>query len=175
VYAGGIPVSLDGARTVTTDSAGHYLFPSVPEGWHEVSLSATELPADFDPGSPSKVRLFVQPRRGARAGFEVLPLSAVEGSISGPEGAVLEGILIRMLPGGRYTTTSAEGHFAFHNVREGDFDLVLDTASLPENGKLVSEPAVPVVLRAGEPVPFARFSFTIVSSEKAIRKVLDKR
>ncbi|MBZ5624917.1 MAG: carboxypeptidase-like regulatory domain-containing protein [Acidobacteriia bacterium] len=174
-YAAGIPISLDGHHTVTTDSEGHYLFTAVPEGPHDVSLSATELPAEFDPGVPDKARLLVQPRRGARADFEVLPLSAIEGTVTGPEGATLEGILIRLIPGARYTSTASDGHFAFYNVREGDFNLVLDTSTLPENSKLLSEPSVPAGVRAGAPVPPAVFSCGIVSSQKTVRKVLDKK
>lgn len=173
--AAGIPVTLDGHRTVTTGADGHYLFTEVPEGPHDVSLSVTELPAEFDPGLPAKASLLVQPRRGARADFEVLPLSTIEGTVTGPEGATLEGILIRLLPGARYTTTASDGHFAFYNVREGDFNLVLDTASLPADGKLLSEPSVPAAVRTGAVVPPAVFSFGIVTSQKAIRKVLDKQ
>ena len=84
----------------------------------------------------------MQPRRGTHADFEVLPLSSIEGTVTGPEGATLEGIVIRLLPGTRYTSTSAEGHFAFYKVREGDYNLVLDPNFLPENGKLLSEPSV---------------------------------
>ena len=174
-YASGIPVTLDGHRTVTSGADGHYLFTEVPEGPHEVALSATELPAEFDPGTPAKTGVLVQPRRIARADFEVLPLSTVEGTVTGPEGASLEGILIRLLPGARYTTTASDGHFAFYNVREGDFNLALETGSLPQGGKLLSAPSVPVAIRAGTPLPPVQFSFGIVSNQKAIRKVLDKQ
>ena len=71
--AAGIPVTLDGHRTVTTGADGRYFFSEVPEGVHEASLSATELPAEFDPGDPATSRLMVQPRRISRADFEVLP------------------------------------------------------------------------------------------------------
>jgi hypothetical protein len=117
----------------------------------------------------------IQPRRVAHADFEVLPLSIVEGTVTGPEGIALDGLLIRLLPGARYTLTTSEGRFAFYNVREGDYQLAIDTDTLPPNAKLLSEPSVPVAVRAGDPVPSAMFSIGIVSKEKAIRKVLDKR
>jgi hypothetical protein len=173
--AAGIPIALDGSRTVTTGSDGRYLFSEVPEGPHEVSLSATALPADLDPGEPAKSRLIIQPRRVARADFEVLPLSTIEGTVTGPEGAALDGLVIRLLPGARYTLTTSDGRFAFYNVREGDFNLAIDTATLPANGRLLSETSVPVAVRAGAPVPSAIFSIEIVSKEKAIRKVLEKK
>jgi hypothetical protein len=140
-----------------------------------VSLSVTELPADFDPGDPAKTRVMVQPRHVAHADFEVLPLSSIEGAVTGPEGATLDGILIRLLPGMRYTLTASEGRFAFYNVREGDFNLAIDAGTLPPNGKLLSEPSFPVAVRAGSSVPSAIFATGIVSSQKAIRKVFDKR
>ena len=174
-YAAGIPVTLDGHHTATTGADGHYLFTEVPEGPHEVALSAKELPAEFDPGQPANARVLVLPRRIARADFEVLPLSTIEGTVTGPEGATLEGILIHLLPGERYTTTASDGHFAFYNVREGDFNMVLDTASLPEGGEVRSAPSVPAAVRAGAVLPPVAFSFGIVSSQKTIRKVLDKQ
>lgn len=173
--ASGIPITLDGRRTVITDSEGHYVFADVPEGPHEVSLSATELPADFDPGVPAKARLLVQPRHhSARADFEVLPLSAIQGKVTGPAGA-LEGIVIRLLPGNRYTTTGPDGAFAFYNVREGDYQLVQDPASLPENAQLRSEASVPAAVRLGAALPPIEFSFDISTQSKPIRKVLDKK
>ncbi|MBZ5728209.1 MAG: carboxypeptidase-like regulatory domain-containing protein [Acidobacteriia bacterium] len=173
--APGIPVSLDGHRTTTTTADGHYLFRDVAEGQHEVALSATELPAEYDPGQKGATRLLVQPRRTARADFEVLPLAAIEGKVSGPEGAALENILIRLLPGERYTTTAPDGHFAFYNVREGDFTLALDTKSLPENGELTSEAAFPAAVRIGTPLPPVEYSFVLNSKQKPIRKVLDRK
>src|SRR4029077_959143 len=129
--AAGIPVSLDGHRTAMTSADGHYLFSEVAEGQHEVALSAGELPAEYDAGPKGATRLLVQPRRAARADFEVLPLGTIEGMVKGPEGAPLENILIRLLPGVRYTTAAQDGHFAFYNVREGDFTVTLDIKSLP--------------------------------------------
>ena len=172
--AAGIPITLDGHRTVTTGSDGHYLFSEVPEGQHELSLSATELPADFDPGEPAKSYLVVQARRVARADFEVRPLSAIEGRVTGPEGVVLDGILIRLLPSTRYTLTTPKGRFAFYNLREGDFDLAIDTGTLPANSKLLSAPSVRVAVRVGTSIPSTTFSIGIVVREKTIRKVLEK-
>jgi hypothetical protein len=172
--AAGIPVTLDGHSTVTTGSDGRYLFSEVPEGQHELSLSATELPADFDPGEPAKSHLVVQARRIARADFEVFPLSALEGTVTGPEGVVLDGILIRLLPGARYTLTTSKGRFAFYNLREGNFDLAIDTGTLPANSKLLSAPSVRVAVRVGTSIPSTTFSIGIVVREKTIRKVLEK-
>ena len=171
----GIPISLDGQRTVTTGADGHYLFAEVAEGPHEVALSASELPADYDPGSPAGAKVFTQARRAGRADFEVFPLSNLDGRVTGPGGTTLEGIVIRLVPGERYTTTADDGHFAFYNVHEGDYDLVVDTASLPENAELTSDRSAPAVVRVGIPVPPLSFAIRIKSTQKPIRKVLDRK
>jgi len=171
--APGVAVSLDGWRTAVSDADGRYAFDGVPEGEHEVALSLVELPADFDPGEAQKARVAVQARHTARADFEVLPLAAVTGKLTGPPGAPLEGVVIRMLPGGRYTTTGADGSFTFYNVREGDLTLSMDARSLPGNATPASPAAVTVTVRDGIPTPPVEFSFTIHSTPKPIRKVLE--
>ena len=52
--------------------------------------------------------------------------------MSGPKDVPLEDIVIRMLPGERYTTPDSEGAFYFYNLREGNYELVLDKMTLPE-------------------------------------------
>jgi hypothetical protein len=173
--APGIPVSLDGHRTAMTAADGHYLFREVAEGQHEVAVSATELPAEYDAGAKGATRLLVQARHAARADFEVLPLGTIEGVVKGPEGASLENILIRLLPGVRYTTAAQDGHFAFYNVHEGDFTVTLDIKSLPENGKLTSEATLPAPVRIGTPLLPIEYSFVLNSTQKPIRKVLDRK
>jgi hypothetical protein len=145
------------------------------EGQHEVAVSASELPAEYDAAAKGATRLMVQPRRMARADFEVLPLATIEGKVSGPEGASLESILIRLLPGERYTTTAADGHFAFYNVREGDFTVALDGESLPENGELTSGATFPAAVRVGSEIPPIEYAFVITIKQKPIRKVLDRK
>jgi len=173
--AGGIPVSLDGGRTSVTGADGRYRFENVAEGPHEVGLALAELPADYDPAEPLKSRVVVLPRRLERTDFEVLPLLSVTGRITGPEGAALDGIVVRLLPGNRYTTTNNSGAFAFYNLHEGDFELVADPKSLPENGQLSAPERVPLVLRVGAAVPPVDFRFTVSSKDKPIVKVLDHK
>jgi hypothetical protein len=172
--APGVAVSLDGRRTVTTSANGHYHFADVPEGAHEVGLAISELPADVDAGQPAKRQVAVHARRVERTDFDVLPLVSIPGKVAGPENS-LEGILIRLEPGNRYTTTAADGHFAFYNVHEGDYQAVLDAATLPENGHLRSVGTVAVMARLGAPMPTLEFSFEVTAAAKPIRKVLDKQ
>jgi hypothetical protein len=170
--AAGIPVTLDKNRATVTSADGHYRFDDVPEGEHVAALS-DELPADFDPGSHNQARLAVQPRRTARADFEVMPLASLTGGVTGPEGAVLEGIVIRLHPGDRYTTTQADGHFSFFNLHEGDFEAVMDQATLSDTERLDSPAAVPVVVRLGSPAVPIAYSISVQITHKPVRKVLE--
>ena len=140
-------------------------------------FGAAEAPFNYqnDAGAKSATRLLVQPRRSARADFEVLPLGTIEGMVSGPAGASLENILIRLLPGERYTTAAQDGHFGFYNVPEGDYTVTLDTKSMPENGELTSEATRPAAVRIGTPLPPIEYSFVLTSRQKPIRKVLDRK
>lgn len=169
----GIPVSLDGGRIAVTGADGRYSFDNVPEGAHEVALLLAELPADFDPGETHQANVAVEPRRTAHADFYVLPLASITGQVSGPEGVPLEDIVIRMAPGGRYTTTAKDGSFAFYNIREGDCVLALDTQTLPDGGVLISPASISFQLQAGNPPLPVGFKFSIRTRQKPIRRVLD--
>ena len=171
--AQGIPVSLDGVRKAVSGPDGSYIFENVPEGVHDVALSQSELPADFDPGGTPKTQVTVQPRRTVRADFEVLPLVAVAGKVSGPQGAPLGGVVIRLAPGNRYTITGDDGSFRFYNVREGACLLAVDPMTLPEGGMLTSPGTVSVPVRVGTVPPAVEFQFTVHATQKPIRKVLE--
>jgi hypothetical protein len=140
-----------------------------------VALSLAQLPADFDPGEAQKSQVVVQPRRATRADFEVLPLVTIQGKVHGPDQAPLEDIVIRLAPSSRYTTTNKEGGFTFYNVREGDFELALDPKTLPEGGALSSPAAIPVAVRVGAAPPTLEFTFVVNTTQKPIRKVLDRK
>ena len=72
--------------------------------------------------------------------------------------------------------TAADGSFAFYNVREGDYEMTLDKASLPENGELKSPGSVFAVVRLGKAAPPAEFQIEIhAAASKPVKKVLDKK
>jgi hypothetical protein len=162
---------LDNSMTALTDDTGRFRFADVLEGAHEVGLSTTELPAQFDPGDPKEVKVVVQPRRTARAGLSVMPLTAIEGSVAGPDAAALDGIVIRLLPGSRYTTADSEGAFSFHNLREGDYQVALDEDSLPDGAALTTPRQLAAAPRRAQPVTLPEFRFEIHVQEKPVRKV----
>jgi hypothetical protein len=171
--AAGIPVRLDDGRRAITGLDGRYVFDGVPEGAHDVALSLAELPADFDPAATAATHLMVQPRHVARADFEVLPLVAIAGRVVGPERSPLAGVVIRMAPGNRYTTTAEDGSFHFFNVPEGDCVMAIDPKTLPEGGVLTSPGTISAAIRVGTVPPPIEFHFTIQSTQKPIRKVLE--
>jgi len=173
--AAGIPVTLDGSRSSLSGADGHYRFEGVPEGAHQVGLAAGELPADFDRGTPDQAQVLVQPRRTARADFEVVPLWWLEGRVEGPAGSTRSGIVIRMEPGNRYTVTGDEGRFAFYNLPEGDVSLSVDESTLPEDAEMTSAASITRTIRVASPTPPAEFSFQLVLKQKPIRKVLEIR
>ena len=172
--AAAVRIVLDGARTAVSGTDGRYVFDKVPEGAHAVGIAMEELPADLDPGQLQQIQVTVQPRRAARADFDVLPLTAVAGRVTGPGTAALEGIVIRMKPGNRYTRTRKDGSFTFYNVREGDYEVMVDSGTLPEGAEAPSPGSAVGAVRIGGPAPALEFRFTVKSTSKPIRRVLEQ-
>ena len=168
-----VPVRLDGSRTIVTAADGRYRFADVAEGTHKAGLALDELPSEYDPGAAAQTEVSVEPRRTSRADFEVVRLAEVRGAVTGPAGQ-LEGILIRLSPGARYTTTDADGVFAFHNLREGDYEAVLDPATLAADTGLVGTATVAVSVRAGAPTPQLRFQIEPRTVEIKVRKTFEQ-
>lgn len=172
-FTAGIPVSLDESRTVCTGEDGRFRFSDVPEGPHKVSIAWKELPAEYDVAT-GEGAVVVQPRRVARTDLGVFPLTRLAGAVRGPDSSPAENILIRLLPTDRYTTTDAGGAFSFENLREGDYELEIDRATLPEHAVLTTPLRVPVSVHAGRELAPAGFRFEIRKPEKPVRKVFAK-
>ncbi len=173
--ANAIPVSLDGSRTVSTDVSGSFRFSQVPEGAHRVSLATRELPAEFDPGPSAETVVQVHPQRTVRVELDVIPLGSLEGQVTGPPGSPLGNILIHLLPIGRYTTPDTDGRFWFYNLREGDYEVVLDERTLPEHSVLLTPARMSLSFRVGlKPTPL-RFEFEVRPPEKPIRRVIEQQ
>ena len=168
-----IPVVLDDGRVVATNETGVFRFSHVPEGRHRVSIAVNELPADYDPGTALDAVLDVKPRRVSNAGLSVIPLVSVAGRLVGPPATALDGIVVRLNPADRYTTPDAEGRFAFYNLREGEYDMTIDTASLPEFATL-DRSAVHVTLKRGTQTEEPVFRLEIHKPEKPIRRTFEK-
>ena len=167
-----IPVTLDGERTVWTDSEGRYRFTEVPEGTHAVAVSPAELPAEFDP-SGTGTSVNVRAGRVSRADFGIFRLVSMTGRVTALDDTSVEGIFIRLLPGVRYTSTDAQGNFAFHNVREGDYRVSVDVASLPAGVVVANAAETAVQPRIGTDVAELHFAVRTQRRPKPVRRVLE--
>jgi hypothetical protein len=172
--AEGVTVVVDHAATAITDADGHFRFPEVAEGSHNVALALHELPAEFDVGKTSESAVLVLPSRLSRADFDVVRLGSIRGMVTGTKGVAVEEIVVRMSPGEQYTTPDAEGHFTFYNVRAGTYVLAVDAKTLPEFGVLNEPGGVSVLVQSGAEAPAVNFAFEIHKPEKPVRNVLDK-
>lgn len=170
----GIPVSLDGTRASVSDANGHYRFIDVPEGVHHISLDTSQLPADFDSGGVAETDVKVEPRAVARTDFNVARLTYATGKVAAPAGMALENVLIRLLPGDRYTTPDADGNFGFYNLREGDYELVVDAESLPADSTVVSAARLPISVRLDAAPVNAQFELGVRKSEKPVRLMIQQ-
>jgi hypothetical protein len=117
-------------------------------------------------------------RKIARADFDLYSLAAFTGKVSASPGSqfeTLEGILIRLDPGGRYTTTAKDGGFAFYNVPEGDYEVKIAGERLPVEARLKGEAAVRVSIRTGSAPPLVQFEIERPQAEeRPVRRVIDK-
>jgi hypothetical protein len=177
--ATGVAIKLEGGQSAKTDVDGRFHFESVPEGLHAVSINMEELPADYNPGAETKLSVSVSPRKIARSDLELTALSAFVGKVTVSPGSVfenLEGIVIRLEPGRRYTTTLKDGSFAFYNTPEGDYQLRIDESTLPPEARLKSAPNAALGIRTGSAPAAVQFEIDrIPVQEKRIRKVLEQR
>jgi hypothetical protein len=146
----------------------------VPEGAHKVELALRELPADFDPGKITENGILFHPSKLSRADLDVIRLASIRGKLTGPKDVPVDSIVIRMLPGERYTTPDTDGNFSFYNVHEGEYALAVDEKTLPEFAVMSQPDRISVAVHVGgAPEPVA-FGFKINKPEKPIRRVLEK-
>jgi hypothetical protein len=174
--APGVAVSLAHLRTAITDASGQYQFRAVPQGSYEVELDMERLSTDYEPGAATMAHVRVEPRSIARADFSVVVLTDLSGRIVGPAGAALEDAVIRLAGTNRYTTPYPDGSFAFYNLREGEYEVVLDEQTLPE-GCLLASPARVRVVATRTSLPAAKIEFKLKPKpvqEKPVREILQE-
>jgi len=171
----GIPVILDNSRTVLSDAEGHYRIPNVPEGSHEVKLSSMELPADFNPGPNAASTVVVRPSKLVRVDFQVIRLGQISGHVEAPpksgDDNDVETIVIRLEPGGRYTTPDYDGNFAFYNLPEGQYKVSIDDTTMPRFSVMNTQTGFDVEIKAGQEASKINFGYTIEIPQKPIRRI----
>lgn len=174
--AANVAISLDNSRSVSTDATGRYVFTNVPEGRHEVALDMERLPTDYEPGATSKALAIVEPRGLVRADFGVIRLMDLEGTVVAPAGVQLEGMVIRLADTKRYTTPEQDGSFSFYNLREGEYEMVLDVGTLPEGFLLATPASMKVSVSADNHAAPVTFELKVKpEDEKPVRKILEKQ
>jgi hypothetical protein len=172
--AAGVAVSLAHFRTAVTDAAGHYQFSAVPEGAYEVGLDMEQLPTDYEPGPATTARVSVEPRAIARADFSVVRLTYLTGRIVAPAGTPLENLVIRLAGSNHYTTPYQDGSFTFYNLREGEYEFVVDEQTLPE-GYLLASPARVRVLASSTNPAAIEFELKLKPvPEKPVHEILQE-
>ena len=173
--AAGIPISLDHRLIALTDERGYYVFQNVPEGFHDVGLAITELPSDVDAGDHTGERVRVAPKSIVRVDMNVVPLANLQGKIEAPAKVDVEAIVIRLLPGNRYTTPDKDGNFAFFNIPAGNYTAVLDGKTLPEETALASDASQAVSLDPSLPPPFVTYRIVPDKPQKPTKVILEEK
>jgi uncharacterized membrane protein YgcG len=172
----GVAVSLAHFRTAVTDASGHYQLSAVPEGIYDVGIDMEQLSTDYEPGPVTRARVSVEPRGIARADFSVVRLTYLTGRIVAPAGAQVENVVIRLAGTSRYTTPYQDGSFAFYNLREGEYEVLFDEQTLPEEYLLASPARVRVL--ASNTKPPAEITFELKNKpvpEKPIHEILQEQ
>lgn len=169
-----VAVALDDGRVTVTDRSGLFHFSRVPEGRHRLSIALNGLPAEYDPGTTMQMTVDVKSKRIATAELDVTRLASVSGRIVGPPATSLDGIIVKLLPAARYTTPRADGSFAFFNLPEGEYDVVIDRDSLPEFAVL-NRTTAHVTAKGGSQPEEASFEMSINKPEKPIHRSFEKQ
>ena len=171
-----VAVILDHYRSVLTDTTGHYDFGSVPEGIHEVGIDMEQLPTDYEPGTTTQGHVMVDPKTTVRADFNVVRLAMFSGKLVAPAGAQIENVLIRLAGTNRYTTPYQDGSFFFYDLHEGEYQVEIDSRTLPDGCILASPASVHVTPRVFTAPPRVEFEIKTKPEEvKPVREILQQK
>lgn len=167
IPAPGVTVRLDQGRTAASGSDGRFRFADVPAGKHLVGIVTEQLQAEFDLGPDREATVTVTPGKTATVvDFGVILAVFLRGKVIGPPGVPVNSIVIRLSGTERQITADAAGNFRFPKLPEGDYTVVLEEKTLPENAVLTTPSSVTLSLRAGHETPAAEFRFEIRKLKK---------
>ena len=155
-----VSVSLDGGRSVLTDSSGFYALKDVPEGPHVMGLNMDQLPTHYEAGPDASEKIVVSPRALVRSDFSVVRLIRLTGRVGAPKGIPLDAVVIRIAGSDRYTTPDANGAFSFYGLPEDTYTVAIDPVTIPDGFPLSGPVSVPPAADPnGPPAPI---QFTLV-------------
>lgn len=143
----GITVTLDGNRTATTDSAGHYAFNGVVYGTHEID-AALPQGGFFTTGSPASAEM------GDRVDIGVSFVHGrLFGSVLNDAGAAIPGAVVSIAELGQNVTVSDDGTFTLPGVQPGTYTLRVSPDSLPPGYDLSGMQPAAVRVEPDAPAP----------------------
>lgn len=168
---------LDSGVAVKTDAFGYFEIQKISEGHHSIALDLDRLPADFNPADRAESSVVLFPEKTTRVEFHLVPLLTLAGIVEQVNGnPAPEGVVVRLSPGDRYTTTDQAGRFGFYNLPEGDYLVQVDENSLPESARLVSPDRQPVMIRYGSAAAPVQFRYEVVlPGPKPIKTIFTDR
>jgi hypothetical protein len=157
-----VEVILDNTRRIRTDHTGHYLFPGVSYGSHfvEVVYRSTS-PFFFTTASR------VQSEVDTEVNFGVgLSSARLFGFVRSDAGIGLSGIEISISKGPQHFSapTDSDGKFRVQGLSDGEYDVKVDTDSIPPGYSLTALETQRTNVEAAVP---AQMAFTL----KAIRNI----
>ena len=166
--AEGVSVVVDG-RAAVTDAEGRFQLTGVPEGDRKVLLALHELPAEFDPGKIIETMAIVHPDKPSHAELGCHRAGFHSGKSDGAEGCT-GGEHCHSHAAGRAVHHSGRGlgNFYFYNLREGEYELVLDKKTLPEFAVMSQVERVPVSVKVGRQPEAVNFQFEIKLPQKPV-------
>jgi hypothetical protein len=159
--APGVVVQLDQSRTTITGADGRFRFADVTGGNHHIQIVPDRLPVEFDLGPANAADVAVNPGKAATVEFSVVMTALLGGQVSGPAGIPLNGILVRLAGTDRQTTTDSAGGFRIAKLRDGEYTVLLDEKTLPENTVMTNKAEVTISVRAGQESPPIEFHFGV--------------
>jgi hypothetical protein len=149
----GIPdihIKIDKRTVAVTDSKGRYVIPKVGVGEHRIDLDVRRLPADFIILSPTPAKLEIHSGDVVQSDFTVVLGSSIQGRVYDKEtGEGIPNITLYLKPGNAFTYTNTSGEFLIENLAPGDYDLYIDSRTLPQGNVMIEPEFIKIGLVAG--------------------------
>lgn len=167
----GVEVILDNVQRTRTDSNGRFRFDGVSAGAHLVEARYTsDQPTFFTTPWPARVET------GSSVHFGVArSRSSLRGVVLADAGTGIEGVLVRLVGADSRTSarTADDGTFVAEGLAPGDYDVSIDTGSVPVGYPVDDIPAQRVRVGKTEPGR-ARFVLRPFRSIAGRARMLDR-
>jgi hypothetical protein len=140
----GVRVQIDGKEIVTTDSEGRYRFTHVSADVHQIVLAMSDLKAPIRMTTAHQQEADLLRTGRAEINFGVVNFAKVMGLVfndakfTGQSGITSKGMqkvrmTLKSASGEKTIVSEGSGEYESTDVAPGDYELVVDQASLPAN------------------------------------------